>query len=84
MTVLFGDGIPTYYFQIVIGIYVVQIVYILTIFVNGIENGSDKLNERYELGKNLINGTLLYCFISLAVMLIFNMVASQILTSSFS
>ncbi|MDP6265760.1 MAG: hypothetical protein QF584_03235 [Candidatus Woesearchaeota archaeon] len=84
LTGLFGDGIPTYYFQIVIGIYVVQIVYILTIFVNGIENGSDKLNERYELGKNLINGTLLYCFISLAVMLIFNMVASQILTSSFS
>ena len=84
LTGLFGDGIPTYYFQIVIGIYVVQIVYILTIFVNGIENGSDKLNERYELGKNLINGTLLYCFISLAVMLIFNIVASQILTSSFS
>ena len=83
LTGLFGDGIPTYYFQIVIGIYVVQIVYILTIFVNGIENGSDKLNERYELGKNLINGTLLYCFISLAVMLIFNIVASQILTSSF-
>jgi hypothetical protein len=84
LTGLFGDGIPTYYFQIVIGIYVVQIVYILTIFVNGIENGSDKLNERYELGKNLIQGTLLYCFISLAVMLTFNMVASQILTSSFS
>src|SRR3989338_8981923 len=42
---LFGDGIPTYYFQIIVGIYVVQITFILTIIANGIENGSDKLNE---------------------------------------
>jgi hypothetical protein len=80
---IFGDGIPTYYFQIIVGIYIVQITYILTIMVNGIENGSDKLNERYELGNNLINSTLLYCFISLAVMLIFNIIASQILTTTF-
>ena len=29
-------GLPTYYFQLVVGIYVVQIVYILTILSNGI------------------------------------------------
>ena len=34
---LFGDSIPTYYFQIVVGIYVVQIIYILTVLSNGIE-----------------------------------------------
>jgi|TARA_B100001971_G_scaffold202585_1_gene216533 hypothetical protein len=80
---IFGDGIPTYYFQIIVGIYVVQITYILTILVNGIENGSDKLNERYLLGNNLIRSTLLYCFISLSVMLLFNIIASNLLTSSF-
>jgi len=80
---IFGDGIPTYYFQIVIGLYVVQITYILTILMNGIENGSDKLNERYQLGANLINSTLLFCFISLTVMIIFNVIAGQILVSSF-
>jgi hypothetical protein len=54
LTQLFGDGIPTYYFQIVVGLYIVQIVFILTILQNGIENGQDKLNERYLLGqKNL-------------------------------
>jgi len=83
LTSIFGDGIPTYYFQIIVGLYIVQITYILTILVNGIENGSDKLNERHELGNNLINSTLLYCFISLVVMLIFNIVASQILTTTF-
>lgn len=79
---MFGDTIPTYYFQIVVGLYVIQITYILTILVNGIENGSDKLNERYLLGNNLINSTALYCIISLVVMLIFNIVASQILTGT--
>jgi hypothetical protein len=79
---IFGDGIPTFYFQVIVGIYVVQITYILTVLVNGIENGSDKLNEKYMVGKNLIRSTMLYFFISLGVMLLFNYIASQILTSS--
>ncbi|MBL7055649.1 hypothetical protein ISS07_01930 [Candidatus Woesearchaeota archaeon] len=79
---LFGEGIPTYYFQIIVGLYVVQITYILTILVNGIENGSDKLNERYMIGQNMIRGTVLFCIISLVVMILFNMIATQILSSS--
>jgi hypothetical protein len=81
---LFGDGMPTYFFQIVVGIYVVQVVYILTILANGIENGSDKLSERYMIGKNLIRSTLLYVVLSGIVMLIFNLVAVQILDVTLS
>jgi len=81
---LFGDGIPTYYFQLVVGIYVVQITFILTVIANGVENGSDKLNERYQLGNNLIKSTLLYIFISGAVMLLFNIIAARILTATLS
>ena len=75
---MFGMGIPTYYFQIVIGLYVFQIVFILTILTNGIENGSDKLQERYELGRNLIRSTMLYCMLSFVMMIIFNAIASRI------
>ncbi|MBW3001939.1 hypothetical protein KY338_02125 [Candidatus Woesearchaeota archaeon] len=75
---LFGDGIPTYYFQAVIGIYVFQIVYLLTQLSNGIENGADKLGEKNALGHNLIRSTVLYCLIAAVVMLIFNMIASRI------
>lgn len=75
----FGVGIPTFYFQIIVGIYVVQIIYVLTILVNGIQNGSDKLSERYNIGKNLIRSTILYSIISLVIMVLFNMVASSIL-----
>ena len=79
---IFGDGIPTFYFQIIVGIYVVQIVYILTIMANGVENGVDKLNEEYMIGQNLTRSTVMYVFLALAIMIIFNLVAGSILKSS--
>ena len=79
MMSMFGDGIPTYHFQIIVGIYIVQIVYILTIMSNGIENGADSLAEKYSLGQNLVRSTALYCGIAAVIMIIFNIIASQIL-----
>ena len=76
---MFNAGVPTYYFQVIIGLYVVQIIYILTVISNGIMNGTDKFGEKYELGKNLITSTILYCFIAGVVILIFNLVAGSIL-----
>ena len=43
---IFGIGIPTYYFQIIVGIYIVQIAFILTKLSSGVENGADKLGDR--------------------------------------
>ncbi|HLC74993.1 MAG TPA: hypothetical protein VJH88_04000 [Candidatus Nanoarchaeia archaeon] len=76
---LFGNGVPTYYFQIIVGLYVVQITYILTILSNGIENGADAAQERYLVGTYTFNATLLYVVICFSVMLMFNIIASQIL-----
>jgi len=81
-TSLFGSGVPTYYFQIIVGIYVVQVIYILTILVNGIENGADKLNERFLIGRNLIRATVFYVVVSLVVMVVFNVIAAQIMEVS--
>jgi hypothetical protein len=79
---LFGDSIPTYFFQMVVGIYVVQIIYILTIIANSIENGADKLGERYAVGQNVLRSTLLYCVIALIVMVIFNFIAVRIMSAT--
>ncbi len=79
---LFGDGIPTYFFQIIVGIYIVEIIWILTVIENGIENGSDKLQERFLLGRNMIRSLLLYSFVALVIMVIFNAIAAQIMTST--
>lgn len=76
-----GYGIPTYYFQFIVGLYVVQIVFILSILVNGIQNGSDKLSERNLLGKNLVASTLLYVFLAFGVVIVFNLIAGEIIGS---
>ena len=78
-TDIFGLGIPTYYFQAIVGIYVVQIIYILTIMYNGIENGEDKLNEQYLLGKYLLRSTLTYVIVTAIVMIFFNLVADSVI-----
>ncbi len=78
---MFGDGIPAYYFQVIVGIYVVQIIWILSVLTNGIENGSDKLGEKYAIGTNLIKSVVLYSVVSAIVMLIFNLIAGQIMGS---
>ncbi len=77
---LFGEGIPTYYFQIIIGVYIVEVIYIMTLLINGIESGSDKLSERYLLGSNLVKSTIVYVVIALAITIVFNAIAASIIT----
>ena len=84
MLEIFGIGLPTFHFQIIVGIYVIQLAYLLTMLSSGIENGADKLGERYELGKNMINGTLLYCALAAVVMLLFNLFANTIISNTLS
>lgn len=75
-----GQGaVPTFYFQLIVGVYVVQIIYILTILSNSIENGSDDLNEKYLLGKYLTKSTIMYAVCASIVMIIFNMIAKTIM-----
>jgi hypothetical protein len=76
---IFGDSVPTYYFQVIIGIYVVQIIYILTVLVNSIQNGVDKLSERNMLGKTITRSVILYSIIAAVVMIIFNLVAGMVI-----
>ncbi len=76
---MFGDGVPSYYLQIIVGVYVVQIIYILTIMINSIQNGDDKLSEEYLLGQNVLKGTLLYSFLAFTLILLFHMLVVTVL-----
>ncbi|MBI2129507.1 hypothetical protein HYU07_04670 [Candidatus Woesearchaeota archaeon] len=79
---IFGNpGIPPYYFQLVVGIYIVQIIYLLTVLENGIENGSDSLNEKYLLGNNMMKSLVLYCVIAGIITIIFNLISGKILAT---
>ena len=70
--------IPPFYLQMIVGIYVVQMIIVLTVLANGIENGVDKLNEEYTLGKNLYRGTLLYILIAGVTIFAFNLLALSV------
>ncbi|AJF62396.1 MAG: hypothetical protein QT11_C0001G0247 [archaeon GW2011_AR20] len=70
--------IPGYYLQLIVGMYLVEIVLVLTILANGIENGADSLNEKYELGKNLYKSIILYTIVASFITIIFTLLAINI------
>ncbi|MEK6846816.1 MAG: hypothetical protein AABY16_01470, partial [Nanoarchaeota archaeon] len=52
--------IPPYFVQISIGIYLVEIIFILTGTLVTVDSGEDKLQEKNDLSKNLKRGITLY------------------------
>ena len=78
---MFGIGVPTFYFQIIVGVYVVQVTLILAYLISGIENGVDPLSEDYVRGKSLILSSSLYVGIAFIIMILFNVIAGSIITT---
>ncbi len=73
-----GGGIPVYHFQAIVGLYVVQITYILTIMVSGIENGADEVGEHEMLGKNMTRAVVLYVVVAAITIILFSSISGQI------
>ena len=57
--------IPPYYLQVIIGLYLVQIVFILTRVLVTIDSGEDKLEKTNKTGKNLRSAISLYLITAL-------------------
>ena len=57
--------IPPYYLQIVVGIYLIEIIFILTKTLVTIDSGEDKLERTNKIGKNLKIGMTLYFVVGL-------------------
>ncbi|MFH1638190.1 MAG: hypothetical protein ABIB71_07220 [Candidatus Woesearchaeota archaeon] len=70
--------VAPFYFQMVVGIYLVEIVIILSILANGIESGVDKLNEEHTLAKNLNRSIIFYLVVALITIVAFSMLAAQV------
>lgn len=75
-----GDGMPIFHFQVIVGLYVVQLVYILTTISSALEHGNDKLQEEFNLGVNMTRSTILYSSLVLVVLALFNFLAGTILS----
>ena len=78
------DVIPGFQFQIVVGMYVLEITLILIFLANGIERGIDPVYTRYDVGKTLAKSMGLYFVVSLAGIILFNMLASAVTVAAAS
>lgn len=61
--------IPPYYLQIIVGLYLIEIIFILTGALVVIDSGEDKLQKTNKTGKNLTKGILLFFVTSLVATL---------------
>ena len=66
-----SNTIPLPIFQIVVGIYLVEIVIISAVLSSKIEHGDDKISEMNTTQKSLIISILIYFFVALAVTIAF-------------
>ncbi|MCR4285135.1 MAG: hypothetical protein NUV97_03785 [archaeon] len=72
--------IPTYWLQIVVGIYLVQIVFILTSTLVTIKSGRDLLQSTAETGRNLKRTIVLYTIIAFVSVVLLTLIASVALS----
>ncbi|OGI15977.1 hypothetical protein A3K63_01340 [Candidatus Micrarchaeota archaeon RBG_16_49_10] len=66
---------PVHYFQIIVGVYMIEVVSILSYFLSVIETGDDKIMRRYTLGKMLLIATFIYVA---TMILLYSMMSSLI------
>lgn len=72
--------IPPYFLQLSIGIYIIEIIFVLTGTLVTIDNGEDKLEKTHKIGKNLFRGIVLYSIVAFASALSLSILASVVLT----
>ncbi|MCX6748329.1 MAG: hypothetical protein NT076_01870, partial [Candidatus Pacearchaeota archaeon] len=67
--------IPSYFLQLAIGIYIVEIIFILSSTLVTVDSGEDKLKSVFETGRNLMTGVLLYFIVALIAIVALSILA---------
>jgi len=68
--------IPPYQMQIAIGIYIIEVIFILTSALVTIDAGEDQLRNTYEIGRNLFRGSMLYIIMAFISVVSLSLLAS--------
>jgi hypothetical protein len=71
--------IPPYYLQISVGIYLIEIIFILTGSLVVIDSGEDKLEKINKTGFNLRKGIMLYFIVALVAVLALSLLSAIVL-----
>lgn len=75
----FAAMIPPYFLQISVGIYLVQIIFILTATLVTVDSGEDKLEQTNKTGINLKKGIGLYFVTALVATLVLSILGAVVL-----
>jgi hypothetical protein len=70
------EMIPPYFLQIAVGIYIIEIIFILTVALVTLDAGKDPLREKYDLSKNLKTGMFLYLITALLSVAVLTLLAA--------
>jgi len=70
--------LPPPIFQFMVGVYLIQVTFILSYLLGGIINGSDDIENKYMLSKNLITSVITYVIVAIFCVLIFGSLTGSI------
>lgn len=73
--------IPPFFLQIAIGIYIIQIIFILTGTLVTVDSGEDRLRQTNQISKNLIRGFVLYLIVATVAIVLLSALSGIALSS---
>ncbi len=73
------EMIPPYFLQVAVGLYIVEVIFILTMALVTVNSGKDVLMEKYETGRNLKRGLILYLVTALLSILALTLLSMMVL-----
>jgi hypothetical protein len=75
-----GEMIPSYFIQLAIGLYIIQVIFILTHALVVVDAGKDALKEKYERAQNIRTGLALYLGTALCATLALTFLALTVIS----
>ena len=69
----------TYWLQIIVGLYLIEIVFILTITLVTIKSGKDELQTTSEIGKNLKKAMIFYFIVAAFTILVLSLIGGAVI-----
>ncbi len=69
------SAMPPYLLQLMVGFYIIQVVFLLSYALSGIVKGPGKIDFEWTFSQNILRSTLLYCGLTLVGTIIFSSLA---------
>jgi hypothetical protein len=71
--------IPPYFLQIAVGIYLIEVIFILTGALVSVDSGEDKLEKMNKTSRNLRKGVILYFIVALLATIVLFVISTVVL-----